>query len=258
MDPMKKITATLFLLFGLLLNIISQTVDSIKIEQVGELIKIHYKILNSNPNQVFKVTVLCSINGGLQSELKSLSGDFGDNVVGGRSEYMVLWDVLKDVDEVNSVDFSVRAELLKDDTPKTDKKKNVPGIGLYIFGIYELPQKGYGGKIGYMRSWGLSAMYIKGKIPYSGSQDVPDWVVSLDLIKRIVNNNSFKMHLYAGMNHSAYPEYYSEAMHHYLIDNYFGIEGGFICNINLLAFSIGLGTLQHLEASVDIGLGIRF
>jgi hypothetical protein len=52
----------------------------------------------------------------LQSVLNSLSGDYGDNVVGGRQEYMVLWDVLKDVDEVKSVDFSVRAELLNSKT----------------------------------------------------------------------------------------------------------------------------------------------
>jgi hypothetical protein len=79
---MKKIVFTLFFLFGLITVITCQTVDSIKVEQAGELIKIHNKILNSTPDQFFKVTVLCSINGGLQSVLKSLSGDYGDNVVG--------------------------------------------------------------------------------------------------------------------------------------------------------------------------------
>jgi hypothetical protein len=96
---MKKTALTLILLFGLFPIILSQTVDSIKIEQAGELIKVHYKILNSNQSQVFRVTVYCSINGGLPSVIKSLSGDFGENVVGGRTDYMVLWDVLKDVDE---------------------------------------------------------------------------------------------------------------------------------------------------------------
>jgi hypothetical protein len=84
---MKKLTIILLISIGFFSLIKSQTVDSIKVEQAGELIKIHYKILNSNQYQTFRVTVFCSINGGLESKLKSLSGDFGENVIGGRDEY---------------------------------------------------------------------------------------------------------------------------------------------------------------------------
>jgi hypothetical protein len=203
---MKRIIISLLLLFGLLPFIQSQTVDSIKVEQAGDLIKIHYKILNSNPNQVFRVTVLCSINGGLQSVIKSLSGDFGDNVVGGRSEYMVLWDVLKDVDEVKSVDFSVKAELIRDNTNlnlKEAKKDKVHKKNFNIMASAQLPGPGFGIRTGYMGNFGFSVQYIVGKavlIPNSGYTSRPNLKhITLDLTKRIINKESFQMHMMIGM-----------------------------------------------------------
>lgn len=135
-----------------------QKVDSIKVEQAGEFIKIHYKIINSNPGQFFRVTVLCSINGGLKSELKSLVGDFGDNVVGGKPGYTVLWDVLKDVEEVNSVDFSVRAELTKDDSPVRKEKENKNNFN--IMPVIQVPGPGFGIRLGYMGKAGFSLQYV--------------------------------------------------------------------------------------------------
>ena len=169
MNAIKRIALSLLLLFVLLPIIQSQTIDSVRIEQAGELIKIHYKILNSNQYQTFRVTVFCSINGGLKSELKSLSGDFGENVVGGRTDYLVLWDVLKDVDEVNSVDFSVRAELIKDQTQVGEIKSEKILKNWENKEFYLMPCDGWGeggsGKIfaftlglrlAYMGSWGVS------------------------------------------------------------------------------------------------------
>lgn len=258
---MKKLTLILLFSIGFISLVKSQIVDSIKVEQAGELIKIHYKILNSNQYQTFRVTVFCSINGGLESKLKSLSGDFGESVVGGRNEYMVLWDVLKDVEEVNSVDFSVRAELLKDETPKTEKKRNVKGRGFYVLALGELPKPGYGGRIGYAGSWGLSFRFVKGKVGEPSeliNLDIPDFVWSWDLTKRIVNKKSFRMHMYAGLGQSVYPEYFSVSRNRYWKEQYTSIEGGLICNINMVAFSLGIGTLQNSEVSAYIGLGVRF
>ena len=183
----------------------SQTVDSIKVEQAGDLIKIHYKILNSKPDQVFRVTVLCSINGGLQSVIKSLSGDFGDNVIGGRSDYMVLWDVLKDVDEVKSVDFSVKAELIKDNTNlnlKEARKDKVHKKNFNIMASAQLPEPGFGIRVGCMGSVGFSLQYIIDKptlIPNSGYTGSPMLNrITLDFTGRIINKESFQMHLMIG------------------------------------------------------------
>ena len=200
MNLIKRIALSLLLLFVLLSIIRSQTVDSIKVEQAADLIKLHYKILNSTPYQIFKVTILCSINGGLKSELASISGDCGANVSGGKSEYLVLWDVLKDVDEVNSVDFSVRAELIKDNTPSNylKHKKN-----FNIMASAQLPGPGFGIRSGYMTNFGFSFQYIAGKavlIPNSGYPERPNLNrFTLDLTKRIINKRSFQMHLMLGM-----------------------------------------------------------
>ena len=94
MNTMKKLFSFVIIaiMFSSYLN--SQSVDSIKVEQSGDFIKIRYKILNSAPDQIYKVKVLCSINGGMNNEIRSITGDVGDHVVGGKPEYWVIWDVL--------------------------------------------------------------------------------------------------------------------------------------------------------------------
>ena len=261
---MKKIAFTLLLLFGLLPFILSQTVDSIKVEQAGDLIKVHYKILNSNQYQTFRIMVFCSINGGLKSELKSLSGDFGDNVVGGRSDYMVLWDVLKDIDEVKSVDFSVRAELIKDNTPNSQKKAQINKTNKKI---YILPSIGlennlsFGLRLAYMRNWGISAMCLRGIdkwTPSGETYSTPIYTASLDLAKRICNKTRFNMHLLTGilfMNNVDHDR--NPANPIYIVHNFLGMEVGFILSFNRLAFSIGYGSTKK-PGVVYIGLGMRF
>jgi hypothetical protein len=113
---MKRISIILSLLFCSVQFALSQKVDNITVVQSGDLINIRYKILNSSSAQLFRVKVLCSLNGGLNTEIRSFSGDAGDNVAGGRSDYLVVWDVLKDVDEIKSVEFIVRAELISDNS----------------------------------------------------------------------------------------------------------------------------------------------
>ena len=262
---MKKIVFSLLLLFGLLPFIQSQTVDSIKVEQAGNLIKVHYKILNSKPGEVFRVTVLCSINGGLQSVIKSLSGDFGDNVVGGRSDYMVLWDVLKDVDEVKSVDFSVRAELLKDNTinvskkDRTEKKFYAQILGEGPPGIPRL-------RFGYSGKWGLSARYSVGK-DKATNRNV--FHTSLDLTRRIVNQKTFQMHLFAGIGDSKLrlrPENGDGS--DYVQEFVPGVDVGLLMNAGIFSTSIQctyFGDLKRVPIGykidhyyVGVGLGLRF
>jgi hypothetical protein len=241
---MKRIIFS-FILLGFAIFLNAQTVDSIKVEQAGELIKVHYKILNSNPSQVFRVTVYCSINGGLQSVIKSLSGDFGDNVMGGRSDYLVLWDVLKDVDEVKSVDFSVRAELVKDYSA-IDKSNTriVSKKRVHVFLVAGGPGPKFGAKIGYMESWGIAGMYvIGGEIDnFDFSTPVSNFAASLNLTKRIINANNFKLHLFSGVIVSKF-----------LVENAgviignescAGIEWGVISSIHNFSFSFGISNFK--------------
>lgn len=194
----------------------SQKVDSIKVEQSGDFIKIRYQILNSGPDQIYRVKILCSVNGGLNMELKSVSGDSGDNVVGGKAEYFVVWDVLKDVAELNSAEFIVRAELVKDLntsniqgsksselTEKWSKKR------FFIMAASEFPSEPkIGLRMGYMGSFGVSLQFVKGKVAMNSqsisvgstsSNPKKTSSFSLDITKRIVNSNGFQMHLMAGI-----------------------------------------------------------
>ena len=260
---MKKLTLILLISLGIFSLLKSQTVDSIKIEQSGELIKIHYKILNSNQYQTFKVAVSAKLNDGLESKLVSLIGDVGDAVKGGKDNYIIIWDVLKDVDEVKSADFSVKAELMKDETPKVSKngKRNPLGGGLYVMGIVQTPKTGFGGRIGYMRGWGFSMAFVPGKkATYSEVPNLyaPEFAVGIDLTKRIVNKESFKMHLYGGVLLSTYPEYFNVVENRYWKDHFSGIDIGLVCSTKMLAFSGGIGTLQNSELSAYLGLGVRF
>jgi hypothetical protein len=209
---MKK---SIFLLFFIILfpfSLNSQTVDSIKVEQSGDFIKVRYKILNSTPDQLYRVKVLCSINGGMNTEIRSITGDVGDLVAGGKTEYWVVWDVLKDVEELKSVEFIVRAELVrnisesnKGDNIQWDKKK----FHLMLATTFPGPQAGL--KIGYMGSWGFSATFLYGKAGLNSHQRKdPDMgipskkvpYIGLELSKRIVNRNGFQMHLSAGPSYT--------------------------------------------------------
>jgi hypothetical protein len=193
---------TIIVIASLLLPslIYCQKVDSIKVEQSGDFIKIRYMILNSSPDQIYKVKILCSVNGGLNMELKSVSGDAGDHVVGGKPEYWAVWDVLKDVDEINSVEFIVRAELEESSNIKVSKDKNWPDKKIHFYAVADRNSGAnlFGLRVGYFGKWGVSAKIAKGSVidnyvlgHESEDTEVPLLNTSLDLAARIVNAKDF-------------------------------------------------------------------
>jgi hypothetical protein len=255
---MKKISSIFVFFFIFVLALKSQTVDSIKVEQAGELIKIHYKILNSNQYQTFKVAVSAKINGGLESKLESLIGDVGDAVKGGKDSYIVIWDVLKDVDEVNTVDFSVRAELVKDDTPITKSKNKAEWPKERFHTMFAFGQISddvlFGIQLAYMGSWGITAKYLRRNIDMEDYSETTSLVhYTLGLTKRIINKDRFSMHLLAGMDRG----------HFYLDDTTNSIavattyELGTIMAYKRLAVSFALSGYKG-NYFVNWGIGIRF
>lgn len=179
---------------------LGQKVDSIKVEQSGDFIKVRYKILDSRPGQVYRVKLLCSINGGLYSELRSVSGDIGDQIAGGKSEYWAVWDVLKDVDEVKSVDFVVRADLVA--VIEQGKKKNNKIFNFQA--AVQLPGPTFGLRTGLMSKFGASAQFVRGmgvllKDPLYYEQPVFNRF-SLDFTSRLVKENEIELHLLTGLS----------------------------------------------------------
>ena len=197
---MKRIPILLLIFFCTTFLSYSQNVDSIKVEQSGDFIKIGYRILNSNPKQIFRVKVLFSVNG-LNTEIRSATGDMGDYVVGGKPEYWVVWDVLKDVEELGAAEFVVRAELVNDNTPVEKNKSK----GLFsIQGVIQVPGPGAGVRIGIMGKAGVSFQYVSAmgvidyESGYAGSE--PNLKrFSVDFTVRISEKNDFQTHLLLGV-----------------------------------------------------------
>ena len=93
---------------------ISQTVENIRVSQEGEQLKITYRIGASTETQLFNVFLSCTMAGGMKIEPRAVIGDVGENVIGGKSYYTVMWDVFEDVDEVVDPNITVRVELVNE------------------------------------------------------------------------------------------------------------------------------------------------
>jgi hypothetical protein len=237
--------------------IYSQKVDSIRVEQIGDVVKVHYKILYSSSSQVFKVAVLCSVNGGLKSELNSLSGDFGTNVSGGRNDYLIIWDALKDIDEIKSVDFTIRAELVKDNLQyKSDFAIPIKEKKLSLLLIAQLPdQPKFGIKFCILKNWGGTIMFLGDERLFKNLQ-IGTTAISFNLTKRILNAKNIKLHTFLGPMIQSFwlinpnPNYYSYDQPKKTL---VGLEGGLILTGKRLSFSLGLNPFrQYLGDGTEI------
>lgn len=193
---MKKTAALLMILLSFSFAASSQKVDSIRTEQSGDFIKIRYKIADSRPGEIYSVKVLCSINGGLNTELRNVTGDVGDMVAGGKPEYWVVWDVLKDVEEVKSVDFIVRAELKQAVRPPREK-----GHVVNLAPAVQFPGPGFGARFGVFGKFGVSLQFISWKAvltdpSYTGDNKFKRF--SLALASRLVSAGKSQVHLLTG------------------------------------------------------------
>ncbi len=243
----------------------SQSVDSIMVEQSGDFIKIRYKILNSAPDQIYKVKVLCSINGGMNNEIRSITGDVGDHVVGGKPEYWVIWDVLKDVEVLRSVEFIVRADLVKE---KDDNFYTKPH--LYFMPVVELGDGLlFGGRVCFMGNWGGSVRFVAGTRGTEQSNFKESYNTngfSFDLTHRIISKEKFQLHLMAGTARSKF-ETVNRSTTQYYIDSRWGPEIGACGSIGEIALSFGITFFTSIANGKEIttstvfgnvGIGMKF
>lgn len=92
----------------------AQTVENIRVTQDGDQLKITYRIGASTESQLFNVFLSCTMAGGARFEPEAVIGDVGENIIGGKSYYTVMWDVFEDVNEVVDPNITVRVELVSD------------------------------------------------------------------------------------------------------------------------------------------------
>lgn len=275
----KIIILGLLLSFGFILT--GQVVDSIKVEKEGNIVKLRYQILNSNSKQTFKITVFYSDYNVKRKEIKKLLGDFGEEVIGGKPEYLVNWNVLQEIDTLISAEFFVRSELIKG---KPTKLKYPFDKKYYITPTIEFPDPIYGLRASYLAKWGISLAFLKGKrnadTLYQVSQyfydlkEAPVDVLtfSIGVTKCICNKKNFKMHILCGL---AVTKLKGELGYYYGSGNSMGytdnetsynIETGVLTGISSLAVSLNLAIplnsksrpMSGIDSRINLGLGIRF
>jgi hypothetical protein len=98
--------------------LLAQTVENIRVEQEGEKLNIHYRIGGSTTEQLYFVTLTCSVDGGTPFEPVSVIGDVGANIRGGKSYNTIVWSVFNDLEEIGNVEFFVRVDLTSDEGAK--------------------------------------------------------------------------------------------------------------------------------------------
>lgn len=80
----------------------SQEFSKLNSKQLGEKINLEYSISGEGIGQQFNVTPYYSVDGGKTfGPIKSVKGNVGPNVSGGRNQ-IVVWDVLKDLKDIDA------------------------------------------------------------------------------------------------------------------------------------------------------------
>lgn len=260
---MKQTLMLLVLVIFCISAIYGQKVDGIKAEQSGDFIKISYKILNSTPSQIFRVRILFSENGGLNQEIKTISGDIGDQVAGGKEEYWALWDVLKDKEQVQSLEFVVRAELVKDLSKNQINEHAKQKGSIYVMGSMEGDMDiTFGVQAGYMAKWGALARANFGNKRFdldAAQGEYPAYSLGFYLTKSLVIKDKFQLHLFAGPGFSklARADSFNNETSTYLT-----IGGGFMISVWRIALSFDVtkvnGDPESGGGCAHLGFGIRF
>jgi len=244
----------------------AQTVENIRAEQNGNKINVLYQIVNSNSKQTFKVSISAKVADDKMIDLKSISGDVGDNVKGGKDQYKAEWEVLKDVDKLTSAEFFVKIELkadesvvkqekVKEEKVKEEKAKEVdkPVVPANNDkGRYFAALEFIGAKAGYRGKWGYALI---GGLNWDGS-----FTLMGDVSKSIIRNQNFQWDIYPllglynsnsqiGIQRDVYDDF----------GNYLYTTTDYTTSSEL-AFAFGLGTdisYKHIFFNIDVIMGIN-
>jgi hypothetical protein len=186
------------------LNVDCQTVDNVRIERIGDVVKIRYILLNSNPDQRFNVKVYCSISEEVRFEPESITGDIGEDIPGGRSEYTVLWDVLEDVEELISAEFFVKAVLNDGSTGIQIDWSKPETYGFLATAVGPNNLQG-GVRLLLQEKWGVSCALLAGAKKYR-NEDHPGegdrymaFTASIDATRQIIQDSTYRMLLFSGL-----------------------------------------------------------
>jgi len=251
---MKKLMSFLLLMTSFSF-LSAQTVENIKVEQAGENLEINYRIGGSTAQQLYFVTLTCSIDNAPVFEPKSVIGDVGSNIRGGKSYNTIVWDVYDDVKEIGSIEFFVKVDLISD---QTDTERKELKLGRKNDAFHDNDRKlflGYGGsikhplgaRIGYLGNWGAY-----GSMRYGGKDDpwIDDFGVeiydelitaSVGVTKRIMTWEKLRLHGYTGLGLGEMADELVEGGLIGILGNRVNVNLGMSWNYWYADFTFGLG-----------------
>lgn len=288
---MKKITL-LFFTLGIFSLLHAQTVENIRVEPDGDNIKINYRIGGSTDAQLYNVVLTCSMDGGPRFEPKTVIGDVGENIRGGRSFYTVVWDVFEDIEEVGNAEFFVKVELVSDMSPTIPQRQvqpqnqpqrqpeNQPAVieertpspfeqdfELDKSVKKEIEWKAYlaysgstsspiGLSFGTLKKTGVYGSFRYGS--YISDYETDVWITFMaGLTKYIVESGKYRLHAYggAGVTVEVYEEYYNYTS---WTDSFLSIDAGLINAIGRLNVNLGIEFIRYFGTYPTFGLGFVF
>ena len=275
-----------FLLFAVL-NIVyfvnAQTVEGIQVKSENDKIIINYRIGGSTDAQYYNVALSCSMDGGLRFEPRSVIGDVGENIRGGRSYYTIEWDVFEDVDEVGDAEFFVKVDLVSDMSPIVVQPQTQPQTQPEKAEVSESGQANQGFDAGTPKEtferrsffaftgstaspYGISFGGVKnfggyGSLRFDYYTD--DWETDIwltataGLTKYIMTSGKYRLHIYAGIG-STYVSYEENLSDYSETDTYLTFEAGFINVIGKFNLTLGLESISETGTYMVYGVGFVF
>ena len=285
---MKKILL-LFAVLGIGFLANAQTVENIEVTPKDDKIIITFRIGGSTNTQSYNVVLSCEMDGGPRFEPRSLRGDFGNNIRGGKPYYTIEWDVFRDVDEVGNAEFFIKVDLISDmavpvSTPQNQPVRNMerveesepsyPDFEKISSQKEEIEWKAY---IAYTASSqslvGLSFGSLKNVGSYGsfrfGSYNT-DWSTNIwgtivaGFTKYIIQSNKYRLHGYLGAGITLeYYEYDDYTYYDNWNDSYLTVDFGVINALGRLNLNLGLEFVNYSDESYSkiypvFGLGFVF
>jgi hypothetical protein len=247
------------LLFSILLTLISLfagrsysqpvSVTNIEAAPKNSVIEINYSIPGSTSDQYYSISISVSIDGGTQRKVNSVSGDVGSRVQGGKTRFTAVWDVFKDVAQVNTAEFYIDAQLLtpvtgsrRSSRPTFSSKWNSRNwVILAEASIEPGYAEAFGGRVAFVRRWGAYVAFHSGTDFYPYESFIK---FTGGITRNIYRTKRTGLDIYLGAGHSTY---YDGTV----------AEGGLIFGVGLLTVTAGYANDDGCPF-LNGGLGIRF
>jgi hypothetical protein len=261
-----KVLLLMFTALFLTVEIQAQTVENIRVEPEGDQILIHFRIGESKDRQVYNVSLTCSIDGGQRFEPRTVMGDVGQRILGGKSNYTITWDVFEDLEEIGEVEFFIKIDLAEDYSKPVEEEESYTFAG----GEKQDQDKQFTSFLGYNGStyspYGLSGgslnqygFFLSARTGTNNDEFQTDFWVNLiaGITFQAFTRGIYRLHAYAGPGISI--EHYKDLVHD---TNWTSpalvLEGGIHHVVGRIGLCTGVAFVSGYGVHFVFGVGFLF